>query len=48
MTRKDFEVIAKILACTKVQDKATINRLLKGTNPRFDEERFWKRAEDWR
>ena len=48
MTRKDFEIIAKILACTKVQDKATITRLLKSTNPNFDPERFWARVESWR
>lgn len=48
MTKKDFEIIAQILSCTKIQDKVTITKLLKSTNPRFDPEKFWKRVEDWR
>jgi len=48
MTRKHFEIIAKILACTKIQDKATITRLLKETSPNFDPERFWARVDSWR
>ena len=44
MTRKDFEVIAKILSYTEIKDMEAIEELLKGTNPNFKPERFWRKV----
>ena len=47
MTRKDFEIIACILSYTDIKDKKSITTLLKDTNPRFDENRFWEKVKNY-
>ena len=44
MSRKDFEIIACILSYTEIKDKESITTLLKTTNPRFDENKFWEKV----
>lgn len=44
MTRKDFELVACLLSYTEIKDKDNITVLLKGTNPNFNEDRFWHRV----
>lgn len=50
MTRKDFETVALVLSwATRRHDldkeeKQAITVLLKDNNPKFDEERFWKKV----
>ena len=51
MSRKDFEIIAEILALygssrENETKKSEITRVLKNTNPNFDENRFWDRVEN--
>lgn len=51
MSRKDFEIIAEILALygssrDNKTKKSEITRVLKNTNPNFDENRFWDRVEN--
>ena len=50
MTRKDFETVALVLSWATIghdldkEEKESITLLLKDNNPKFDEERFWKRV----
>lgn len=48
MTRKNFEVIAKILAMKKftIEQKQQINYMLWKTEPSFDSDWFWKKVEE--
>lgn len=51
MSRKDFEIIAEILALygssrDNKTKKSEITRVLQNTNPNFDENRFWDRVEN--
>lgn len=45
MTRKDFQIIATILAKCEVKDKDAVNSILRTTNPNFKSERFWDYVE---
>lgn len=45
MTRKDFEVVAKVVACCKIRpriDIPSIDSVLKQANPKYNKDRFWK------
>lgn len=44
MTRKDFEIIAKILSYTDINNYDEIEKLLKQTNQNLDAERFWTKV----
>lgn len=48
MTRKDFEVIAEILAMKKftIEQKQQINYMLWSTNPTFNSNWFWNKVEE--
>jgi len=45
MTRKDFIVVAEILAKCTVNDKDGVERILRGTNPNFNASKFWDYVE---
>ena len=46
MTRKDFEIIALIVAKVKRgETRAEIDAVLKETNQNYNSERFWARVE---
>lgn len=46
MTRKDFEIIAQIIAKVKRgETRASINELLTAQNPGFNSDRFWATVE---
>lgn len=44
MSKKDFEIIAKILSYTNINNYDEIEKLLKQTNSNFDAKRFWARV----
>lgn len=44
MSKKDFEIIAKILGYTNINNYDEIEKLLKQTNSNFDAKRFWTRV----
>ena len=48
MTKKDFEVIAEILAMKEftIEQKQQINYMLWSTNPAFNSDKFWKKVEE--
>lgn len=52
MTKKDYKIIAKIIAMTGAEidadTRGQINALLRERNPRYDREKFWSAVEKLR